>query len=329
MQQEFLIAIAGNPNCGKTTLFNAITGARQHVGNYPGVTVEKKEGYHQINGRSLHLVDLPGCYSLTAYSEDERVAREFLVTERPRVVINIVDGSNLERNLYLSVQFLELGAPLVLALNMLDEAKARGIEIDAEELGRRLRVSVIPTVARVGKGAGELVETVAEISHEERSWAPLRLSYGPDVDPVLDAMEKVVGQGKLLTELYPPRWTALKLLENDGIVIEQCKQADSELTGQLLKQAEHLSAHLQKTLDAYPDSVIADYRYGFIRALLKDGVLKRNDTAQCWSPLGSSAASTGGSMSHSWGALRPRRSSSPPWGRPSPSARWIPRKPPP
>ncbi len=280
MQQKSLIALAGNPNCGKTTLFNAITGARRHVGNYPGVTVEKKEGYHQFNGHVLHLVDLPGCYSLTAYSEDERVAREFLVTERPRVVVNIVDASNLERNLYLSLQFLELGAPLVIALNMLDEADARGIEINAEELGRRLQVPVIPMVARVGKGTQELLQAVAELSEKERSWEPLRISYGPDVDPVLDAMENHIRQGELLTGAYSPRWTALKLLESDSIVLEKCNQRDRDLTRRLTAQVEQLSSHLQKTLDAYPEAVIADHRYGFIRALLKDGVIRRNDTEQ-------------------------------------------------
>ncbi len=280
MRKESLIALAGNPNSGKTTLFNAITGARQHVGNYPGVTVEKKEGYHQFNGHVLHLVDLPGCYSLTAYSEDERVAREFLVTERPRVVVDIVDGSNLERNLYLSVQFLELGIPLVVALNMLDEARLRGIEIDAEELGKRLQVPVVPMVARIGEGVPELLRAVSEVSEGDGAWTPLRISYGSDVDPVLDAMERIIGEGGLLTEVYPPRWTALKLMEKDAVILEKCSLRDSGLTRKLEGQVEQLSNHLRKTLDAYPEAVIADYRYGFIRALLKDGVIQRNDTEQ-------------------------------------------------
>jgi len=178
MRQESLIALAGNPNCGKTTLFNAITGAHHHVGNYPGVTVEKKVGAYQRNGHKLSLVDLPGVYSLTAYSLDERVAREFLVSNRPAVVINIVDASNLERNLYLTVQLLELGIPTVIALNMVDEAEARGIEIDAEELGRRLEIPVVPTVARTGKGTDELARTPAATAEEEQPWQPLRLSYG-------------------------------------------------------------------------------------------------------------------------------------------------------
>ena len=138
--RENLIALAGNPNCGKTTLVNAITGARQHVGNYPGITVEKKEGYCHVNGRRIQLVDLPGTYSLTAYSPEELVARNFLIQDRPSAVINIVDSSNLERNLYLTIQILELGIPVLIALNMVDMAAARGLEINFQELGRRLRL---------------------------------------------------------------------------------------------------------------------------------------------------------------------------------------------
>ena len=130
------IALAGNPNSGKTTLFNEITGARQHVGNYPGVTVEKKRGALDVDGVRINLVDLPGTYSLTAYSLEEVVARDFLVLEKPAVVINIVDASNLERNLYLSLQFMEIGIPLCIALNMVDVAEKRGIRIDIDRLSR-------------------------------------------------------------------------------------------------------------------------------------------------------------------------------------------------
>jgi ferrous iron transport protein B len=149
---EVLIALAGNPNSGKTTLFNELTGARQHVGNYPGITVEKKEGLCLADGARLNVVDLPGIYSLTAYSPEEVVTRNFLVQERPAIVIDIVDASNLERNLYLTVQFMELGVPLCLALNMMDVAKNRGIDIDLETLSRLLGVSVTPTIARSGRG---------------------------------------------------------------------------------------------------------------------------------------------------------------------------------
>jgi ferrous iron transport protein B len=131
-------ALAGNPNSGKTTLFNSLTGGHQHVGNYPGVTVEKKEGFCIFNGKKLKIVDIPGTYSLTAYSLEEKVARDFLVNEKPAAVINIVDASNLERNLYLTLQFMEMGVPIIVALNMIDVARKRGISIDTEKLAQLL-----------------------------------------------------------------------------------------------------------------------------------------------------------------------------------------------
>jgi ferrous iron transport protein B len=274
--QQNLIALAGNPNCGKTTLFNAITGARQHVGNYPGITVEKKEGYCQVNGTQIQLVDLPGSYSLTAYSPEELVARNFLIQDRPNAVINIVDSSNLERNLYLTVQLLELGIPVLIALNMIDMAAARGLEIDCEELGRRLRLPVIPTVARTGRGKEELLEAAVQLAQKASVWEPLHISYGPDIDPVLDKMEALIQSSGFLTDSHPARWTALKYLEADEEVIRKGKEKDAALSGKLEELAEQVSQHLQKTLDSYPEAIIADHRYGFITALLKQGVVKQS-----------------------------------------------------
>jgi len=276
---EHLIALAGNPNCGKTTLFNAITGARQHVGNYPGITVEKKEGFYQLNGLQLRLVDLPGTYSLTAYSLEELVARDFLVQERPRVVINIVDASNLERNLYLTLQIMELGIPLVVALNMMDVAAGRGMEIDVEELARRLRVPFVPMVARTGKGKSGLLEAAAELAERNPSWEPLYISYGPDIDPVLDDMESEIKAAGFLTGLFPARWTALKYLEGDEQIIKKGSEANSQLSMHLEALAADVTEHLRVTLDSYPEAIIADHRYGFIAALLKGGVVKRTQKA--------------------------------------------------
>ena len=273
---ENLIALAGNPNCVKTTLFNAITGARRHVGNYPGITVEKKEGYCQVNDIEIELVDLPGTYSLTAYSPEELVARNYLIQDRPSAVINIVDASNLDRNLYLTVQLLELGIPVLIALNMVDMATARGFEINAEELGRRLRVPVIPTVARTGSGKEELLQAAAQLVQKGAVWDPLYISYGPDIDPVLDKMEALIGSGSFLTDLHPARWTALKYLEADVEVIRKGREKDPAISGKLEGLAEQVSQHLQKTLDSYPEAIIADHRYGFITALLKGGVVKHS-----------------------------------------------------
>ena len=205
---QVTVALAGNPNSGKTTLFNELTGSRQHVGNYPGVTVEKKEGTYARDGFRLHIVDLPGTYSLTAYSLEEVVARDFLVNQKPEVVINIVDASNLERNLYLAIQFLEMGIPICIALNMIDVAKKRGIKVNAQKLSSLLGIPVTPTVARTGRGKKELMANAAQIIHENNEFHPLKISYGADIDPVLSEMEKEITDNQFLTDTYQARWIA-------------------------------------------------------------------------------------------------------------------------
>ena len=162
MATEHTIALAGNPNAGKSTLFNALTGARQHVGNWPGKTVEKKEGTWQHDGLEYEVVDLPGTYSLTAYSLEEVIARDYIVDEKPDVVVTVVDSANLERNLYLVVQILEMGAKVVVALNMSDLAESRGIKIDVPKLSQALGAPVVPTVASKGQGLDRLKETIVE-----------------------------------------------------------------------------------------------------------------------------------------------------------------------
>ncbi len=160
MTEQHTIALAGNPNAGKSTLFNALTGARQHVGNWPGKTVEKKEGTWQHDGHEYEVVDLPGTYSLTAYSLEEIIARDYIVDQHPDVVVAVVDAANLERNLYLVVQILEMGAQVVVALNMSDIADSRGIKIDVPKLSQALGAPVVPTVASKGQGLDRLKETI-------------------------------------------------------------------------------------------------------------------------------------------------------------------------
>jgi ferrous iron transport protein B len=267
------VALAGNPNSGKTTLFNELTGARQHVGNYPGVTVEKKEGTYASKDFQLHIVDLPGTYSLTAYSLEEVVARDFLVNQRPEVVINIVDASNLERNLYLAVQFLEMGIPVCIALNMIDVAKKRGVEVNARKLSDLLGVPVVPTIARTGKGKTELMDNAARIVKENTEFAPLKISYGDDVDRALIEMEKEIESHNFLTDTYPGRWTALKYMENDEQILEKGRALNPDLAARLEEAVKKVSYHLQETLDTYPEAMIADQRYGYIKSILKQGVL--------------------------------------------------------
>jgi ferrous iron transport protein B len=268
------VALAGNPNSGKTTLFNELTGSHQHVGNYPGVTVEKKEGTYARDGFKLHIVDLPGTYSLTAYSLEEVVARDFLVNHKPEVVINIVDASNLERNLYLAVQFLEMGVPICIALNMIDVAEKRGIKVDAEKLASLLGVPVTPTVARTGKGKTELMEHAARVIGTNRVSTPLTISYGRDIDQALSEMAKEIEGHRFLTGTYQARWVALKYMENDEQILALGKQANPELAGRLEETVRKVSLHLQNTLDTYPEAMIADQRYGYIKSILKQGVIQ-------------------------------------------------------
>ena len=162
MAEKHTIALAGNPNSGKSTVFNALTGARQHVGNWPGKTVEKKEGTWRYDGLEFEVVDLPGTYSLTAYSLEEIIARDYIVDEHPDVVVTVVDAANLERNLYLVVQILEMGARVVVALNMSDLADSRGLKIDVDKLSEGLGSPVVPTVASKGRGLDQLKAAIVK-----------------------------------------------------------------------------------------------------------------------------------------------------------------------
>lgn len=216
MSRAFSVAVAGQPNSGKSTLFNTLTGARQFVANYPGVTVEKRVGLFTYKGDRITLVDLPGTYSLTSYSLEERVARDFLLDEKPDLVLNIIDASNLERNLYLTFQLVEMEFSLVVALNMMDIANGRGIDIDPLRLGEELRVPVIPTIGNRGKGKRELREAIwaACVNKEDhRSW--FRVDYGEALESVIAPLEARLSRQAHLASHFPARWLAVKLLEDD------------------------------------------------------------------------------------------------------------------
>ena len=253
-EERLTIALAGNPNAGKTTVFNALTGARQHVGNYPGVTVEKKEGYCRIGSREAVLVDLPGTYSLTAYSLEEVVARNFIVQDKPDVVIDVADAANLERHLYLTLQLLELERPLVLALNMADMAEKQGLVYDLKALSAQLGVLVVPTVGRQEQGMDALLAAVEKTAAVET--AGIRVDYGEPVEQVLEAL------GAKLADLdspFPARWLAVKLLENDDDVAAQLRLlAGGE---KVVLEAERQRRELQSALNEELDTYIAGCRY--------------------------------------------------------------------
>lgn len=221
MAKEFTIALAGNPNSGKTTVFNNLTGARQHVGNWPGVTVERKEGSYLYQGYNVKVVDLPGVYSLTAYSLDEVVARNFIVEEKPDVVVDILDSSNLERNLYLTVQLIELEANLVIALNMIDLAKSRGYQIDVNRLPELLGAPVVPMVATRKEGNGELLKEIVNVFEGKAARKKIKLYYGSELEEHITGLEALISGDEELSYQFPPRWLAIKLLEQDKEVLQK------------------------------------------------------------------------------------------------------------
>ena len=221
-KKEITIALAGNPNSGKTTVFNNLTGAHQHVGNWPGVTVEKKEGNYSYQGYNIKVVDLPGVYSLTAYSPDEVIARNFIVDEKPDAVVDIVDASNLERNLYLTVQLIELEANLVVALNMTDVAKSRGYKIDAARLSALLGgTPVVPMVAPRKKGTEELLKQIINAVEGKTYKNKIKLYYGSEMEEHINELEAVISRDEKLSHQFPPRWLAIKLLEEDKEVLQK------------------------------------------------------------------------------------------------------------
>ena len=276
-EELFCLALAGNPNSGKTTVFNALTGSRQHVANYPGVTVDKKEGRAKLPDGEVRVMDLPGTYSLSAYSLEELVARRALADERPDVAVDIIDANSLERNLYLAVQLMEMGVPLVLALNMMDEVNKKGIKINVEKLAQLLGLPVVKTIARTGGGLDQLLKAAAGEAEKRRgaAWRPLLISYGPDLDAAINEMTAKIEAAEFLTRRYPARWIALKYLESDEEIHKLGAEFNAETHAALGEIIARVSAHLDATLSTYPEAIIADYRYGFINSILKQNVLTK------------------------------------------------------
>ncbi len=266
-KRRITIALAGNPNVGKSVIFNQLTGASQTVGNWPGKTVERAEGKLYYMGYEIHVLDLPGTYSLSAYSQEEIVAREYVALERPDVVINIVDASSLERNLYLTIQLLELEAPLVIALNLWDVAVKKGIKIDVDALERELGVPVIPTVAITGYGVDRLLSTVIDVVEGRVKLKPLKIRYGREVEEKIQVLSRAISKNMPeLCNKYPARWIAVKILERDEEVI---KVVSSHENGSLiLLLADELASTLEELHGEPAPVIIASERYSIISRIV-------------------------------------------------------------
>ena len=258
------IALAGNPNCGKTTMFNDLTGANQYVGNWPGVTVEKKEGKY-TKGKDVTVTDLPGIYSLSPYSPEEIVARDYLLDGDPDVVINLIDATNLERNLYLTTQILELGLPVVIALNMMDLVEKNGDKIDVDKLSRELGCPIVPTSALKGRGMDELVKTAIELGKKGVPAAP-QIRFSDEIETALAKIIDVLG-----SKVSPAtaRWFAIKVLENEERTIAQLKLTDADK-----KTVDAIRDALETELDDDAESIVTSARYDEIAGVVDDTVKK-------------------------------------------------------
>ena len=260
-RRNLTFALAGNANVGKSVIFNQLTGLNQVIGNWPGKTVERAEGTLYFEGYTIKVLDLPGVYSLSTFSIEEMVARDYIAIERPDVIINIVDASSLERNLYFTIQLLELEAPMVMALNQVDFAAKKGVKVDVEKLSGMLGIPVVPTVAITGSGIKELLSTAIDVAEGRIKQTPLKVRYGKEIEEDLDKLEILV-RDKLpeLCQKYPARWISVKLLEKDDDITKKVQVYQNG--AQVLAFADTLAKSVERVHGEPSMVVVASERYG-------------------------------------------------------------------
>lgn len=269
---KYVFALAGNQNSGKTTLYNALTGSNQHVGNFPGVTIEKKEGNIKRH-KDASLVDLPGIYSLSPYTMEEVVTRDFLLKEHPDLIINIVDATNIERNLYLSLQLMELSIPMVIALNMMDEVRASGNSIDVKKLSCHLGIPVVPISASKNEGISELMDVVMKTAQERKGPGKLDFCKG-EVHKAIHSISHLIEE-QARNAGYPVRFAATKLVEGDKPTFKELGITESQT-----HIIEHVVEDMEKSLDTDREAALADMRYSYIEEICDDAVIKKQETKE-------------------------------------------------
>jgi len=278
-KKSITVGLIGNPNCGKTTLFNALTGARQKVANWAGVTVERREGFFHHKGYSIKVVDLPGAYSLTSFSMEELITRQFILNDKPDFIINVVDAGNLERNLYLTTQLIEIEAPVIIALNMIDEAYDKGLTINTEKLSELFSMPVVPTVGTKNIGIQQLKDSIVDSYEKHPLQRKIVIPYGNDIEQAIQILQNLIENHK---PEYPSRWLAINLIEGDSDAekkIQSLPNADA-----IVKTSYSIRNKLSQTFNDDIDTVFSDMRYGFISGALKEAVrkkpVKRHDITQ-------------------------------------------------
>ena len=269
LQKEINVALVGNPNCGKTSLFNIASGAKEHVGNYSGVTVDAKEGTFEYNGYTFNIYDLPGTYSLSAYSPEEKYVRKQLIDNTPDVIINVVAASNLERNLYLTAQLIDMDFRMVIALNMYDELEKSKAKLDYQMLGKLLGVPIVPTAAKSGQGINELFDCIIDVYESKHPLVRhIHVNHGAFLEKAISELKDLIKQNPDVTKLFSPRYLAIKLLEGDKEIEELLKSTPD--FPKWIELRNQLSDKIQAKLSEDPESAITNAKYGFISGALKE-----------------------------------------------------------
>jgi len=269
-KKEILVALVGNPNSGKTSLFNKLVGANQKVGNFSGVTVEKYEGIVKHKDFTIKIIDLPGTYSLTTYSPEEVITREFILNENPDVVVNVVDSTNLERNLYLTTQLIDAQVNLLVALNMFDELEKQETIIDLDQAEKLLGTHLIPTSAVTGLGSIELLDHIVELFNQQIFIKKNKLSFSAFTETYIERIIKIILTDDELSKKYHPRWLAIKLLVNDKDVYKTVREYPVWIKiNKILSEA---IAITEKKYDSDPELMLKEERHALIRGAIKETV---------------------------------------------------------